>query len=47
MKRKGIPTVKRGERGGKRICERTVEEGIHPVIKVTANSTSIFCGKEG
>ena len=47
MKRKGIPTVERGERGGKRMCEGAVEEGIHLAIKVTANSTSIFCGEEG
>ena len=47
MKMKGIPTVKRGERGGKRIYEGTVEEGIHPTVKVTANSAGIFCGEEG
>ena len=47
MKRKGIPAVKRGERGGKRICEETVEERIHLAIEVTTNGTSIFCRKEG
>jgi len=47
MKRKGIPTVERGERGGKRICEGTVEERIHPAIKVTPNGAGIFCRKEG
>ena len=46
MKRKGIPTVKRGERGGKRICEGAVEKRIYPAIKVTINSASIFCRKE-
>ena len=47
MKRKGIPFVKRRERGGKRICERVVEEGVYPAVKVTANSAGIFCGEEG
>ena len=47
MKRKGIPTVKRGERGDKRICEGAVEKRIYPAIKVTINSASIFCRKEG
>jgi len=44
--RKGIPAVKRRERGGKRICERTVTKGIYPAVKVTTNSTSILCGEE-
>jgi len=43
-KRKSVPAV---ERGGKRICEGAVEEGIHPAIKVTANGTGIFCEEEG
>jgi len=46
IKRKGIPTVERGERGGKRICERTIEERIYPAIKVTTNSASILCREE-
>jgi len=46
MKRKGIPIVERRERGGKRICERAVVEGIHLAIEVTTNGTGIFCGKE-
>jgi len=46
MKRKGISIVKRRERGGKRICERAVAEGIYPAIEVTANGASIFCGEE-
>ena len=46
MKRKDIPIVKRREREGKRICERAVAEGIYPAVKVTANGTGIFCGKE-
>jgi len=46
MKRKGIPTVKRGERGGKGICERTIEKRIYPAVEVTTNSASILCGEE-
>ena len=46
MKRKGIPIVERIERRGKRICERTVVEGIYLAVKVTVNSASIFCGEE-
>ena len=46
MKRKGIPTVKRGERGGKRIYEGAVEKRIHLAIQVTTNSTGILCRKE-
>jgi len=46
MKRKGIPVIKGREGGGKRICERTVAEGIHPAVEVTTNSAGIFCGEE-
>jgi len=46
MKRKGIPTVERRERGGKRICERTVVKGIYPAVKVTTNGAGILCGEE-
>jgi len=46
MKRKGIPIIERREGGGKRICERTVVEGIYPSVKVTTNGPSIFCGEE-
>ena len=31
-KRESIPFVKRREGGGERICEGTVEEGLHPAI---------------
>jgi len=45
--RKGkIYPLSREERGGKRICERAVTEGIYPAVEVTANSTSIFCEEE-
>jgi len=46
MKREGIPFVKRGKRGSERICEGAAEEGIHPAIEVTANSTGVLCGEE-
>ena len=47
MKRKGIPAVEKGKRGGKRICKEAVEERIYPAIKVTTNGAGIFCRKEG
>ena len=43
---KGLPIVKRGERGGERICEGAVKEGLHLAIKVTANSAGVLCRKE-
>ena len=46
-KRKGIPIVKRRERGGKRICKRAVAKRVHTAIKVTTNSTSILYGEKG
>jgi len=46
MKRKDISTVERGERGGKKICERTIEERIYLAIEVTTNGAGIFCGEE-
>ena len=45
--RKGVPTVKRGERRSKRIYEETTEEGLHSAVEVTTNGTSIFCGEKG
>ena len=45
--RESIPFVKRRERGGKRIHERAVEEGVYPAVKVTTNGASIFCREEG
>ena len=47
IERESIPFVKRRERGGKRICERAVEERIHLAIKVTTNGTGVLCRKEG
>jgi len=41
--RKGIPVIKRKERGGKRICERAVVKEIYTAVKVTANSASVLC----
>ena len=47
MKRKGVPFVERGKRGGERVCERTIEKRIYPATQVTTNSTSVFCREEG
>jgi len=46
-KRKGILTVKRGERGGKEVCKGTVVKRIYPAVEVTTNNASIFCREEG
>ena len=45
-KGKGVSVVKRGKRGGKRVCKRTVKERIYSAIKVTTNGASILCGEE-
>jgi len=45
-KRKGIPTVERGERGSKGICERTIEERIYLAVEVMTNSAGILCREE-
>ena len=42
-----VSVVKGGERGGKRICERTVEKRIHLAVKVTTNSAGVLHRKEG
>ena len=46
IKRKGIPAVERGERGGNGICERTIKERIYLAIEVTTNGAGILCGEE-
>jgi len=45
-KGKSVPTVKGGKRGGKGIYLRTAKKEIYLTIKVTTDSTGIFCGKE-
>ena len=45
-KRKGIPTIERRERGGKRICKRAVVKEVYTAIKVTANGAGILCGEK-
>jgi len=45
-KRESVPFVKRRERGGQRIHEGIVEEGLYQAIKVTANGASVFCKEE-
>ena len=44
---KSVSVVKRRERGGERVCERTVEKGIHLAVQVTLNGAGILCRKEG
>ena len=39
--------VERKKREGKRVYSEVVEKGIYPAIKVTTNSASILCRKEG
>ena len=43
----GVPVVKRGERGGERVREGTVEEGLHLAVEITTNSASVLCRKKG
>ena len=47
MKRESIPFIKRRERGGERVHERTVKKGVYSAVQVTTNGASIFCWKEG
>jgi len=44
---KGISVVKRRERKGAQVHSRTIKERVYQVLKVTSNSTSVFCRKEG
>ena len=44
--REDVPIVKRGERGGERICEGAVKEGLHSAVKVTTNSAGVLCREE-
>jgi len=45
-KRESVPFVKRRKRGGQRIREGVIEEGVYPAIKVTTNGASILCREE-
>ena len=42
-----VSVVKRRKREGKGVYLRTTEEGVYLTIKVTTDSASILCGKEG
>jgi len=42
-----VSVVERRKRGGKGVYLRTAKEGVYLTIKVTTDSTGIFCGKEG
>ena len=43
----GVPLIEGRERGSARVCKGTVEERLHSAIKVSTNSTGVFCGEEG
>ena len=43
----GVFAVKRGKRGGERICKRAAEERIHSAVEITANGTGVLCRKKG
>ena len=45
--RKDVPIIKGGKRRGEGVYSKTVEEGIYLTVKVTINSTSIFCREKG
>ena len=47
MKREGIPFVERRKRGGQRVYEGTVKEGVHLAVKITTNGAGVLCRKEG
>ena len=42
----GVSIVKGGEIRGKRVCKRTVKEGIYSAVEITTNSVSILCREE-
>ena len=46
-KEESISVVEGGKRGSKGVYSRAAEEGVHPTIKVTTDSTGILYGKEG
>ena len=41
-----LSIIKSREKGGTRICERSVEEGIHQAIEITTDITGVICAKE-
>ena len=45
-KEKGVPIVKRGKRGSKRVYKRAAEKGVYPTIQIATDGTGIFCRKE-
>jgi len=46
-KGKVVSIVERRERRDTRVSFRIAEKGIYQTLKVTSNSTSVFCRKEG
>ena len=45
-KTRSIHCQEQRERGGTRICERSVEEGVHQTIEITTDVTGVLCAKE-
>jgi len=45
--REGVSVVKRRERRGIRVHNKTIKERVYQTLKVISNSTSIFCRKKG
>ena len=41
-----LSVVKSRERGGTRICKRSVEKGVYQAIEITTDVTSVLCAKE-
>jgi len=42
-----VSIVKRRKRKGVQVHRRTIEKGVYLTLKVTSNSTGVFCRKEG
>ena len=42
----GVPAVKGGKGGGKRVCKRAVKKEIYSAIEITTNSAGVFCREE-
>jgi len=45
-KEEGISTIERREKRGVQVHWRTIEKKVYQTLKVTLNSTSVFCRKE-
>ena len=45
-KGEGVPIVKRGKKGSKRVYKRAAEEGVYLTIQIATDDASIFCKEE-